>query len=362
MTEKDESLELIAAIDNVALECLESVRRALGIEAQHQPSESNHGLKREQSPSEKLRDEKYFIPKSQGEVKASFDEADPAFESLLNYLWQRHNFNLTGYQRRSLMRRLHLRMQLLQIERCSDYQDYLEREPQEFVELFNIIEINVTSFFRDASSWEKLAVDIIPQIVAAKSPEEPIRVWSAGCASGEEVYSLAIVLAEILGKEQYSSRVKIYGTDVDLEAINEAREGSYDSSKVFSLTEALLNKYFEQTENRYIFRPDLRHSITFGRHNMIEDAPMSQIDLLVCRNALIYFNIETQVRVLARFHFSLKDSGFLFLGKAEMVPTSTNLFAPVEMWRQFYTKVPRSNIHGRLLNKSLLRQRPKTKL
>jgi len=274
---------------------------------------------------------------------------NPMFEALLDYLRQSHGFDFTGYKISSLIRRVQHRMQMLQISSYSDYQDYLKAHPEEFADLFSTIEINFTGFFRDADAWEYVVNSIVPRIIAGKSESEPIRVWSAGCASGEETYTLAIVLAEALGVEQYKARVQIYSTDVDKDALQQARLGSYLSSKVADISPKLLEKYFEQDKDLYFFRSDLRRSIIFCHHNLIQDAPMSKIDLLVCRNVLIYFTIQAQTRVLARFHFGLKDSGFLFLGKSEMIVTHTNFFAPVDLRHRVFSKVPKSDLNKRLL-------------
>ena len=150
-------------------------------------------------------------------------------------------------------------------------------------------------------------------------PTQPLRVWSAGCASGEEAYTLAMVLAEMLGPTEFRDRVKIYATDVDEEALTQARQASYTEREVRGVPPELLERYFEPTGGRYVFRKDLRRSVIFGRNDLVQDAPISRIDLLVCRNTLMYFNAETQARILARFHFALADGGVLFLGKAEML-------------------------------------------
>lgn len=278
---------------------------------------------------------------------------NPTFEALMDYLRCSHGFDFTGYKRSSLVRRVQHRMQTIQIENYSDYGDYLKSNPQEFTQLFNTIEINFTSFFRNAPAWEYVSEAIIPQITAGKSSDEQIRIWSAGCASGEEIYTLAILLAEVLGVEQFQARVKIYGTDVDEEALNQARQGSYPSSEVADMPPTLLERYFEQLAQSYVFRKDFYNCIVFFRHDMIQDAPMPRIDLLVCRNVLIYFNIDAQTKALARFHFGLKDSGFLFLGTAEMLPTHTNFFTPVNLRQRVFTKIPKGDLNQRLLHKAL---------
>jgi len=280
-------------------------------------------------------------------------DTNPAFEVLLDYLRRNHGFDFTAYKRPSLMRRLQQRMQMLQISSYSPYNDYLKEHPEEFAHLFSTIEINVTSFFRDQSAWDYVSAEIIPRIIAAKSSNEPIRIWSAGCASGEETYTLAILMAEALGVEKFRERVRIYATDVDKDALNQAYHGSYLSSKVVGIPTTLRDQYFERVADRYVFRKDLRGSIIFCHHNLIQDAPMSGIDLLICRNVLIYFNTEAQTRVLMRFHFGLKDTGFLFLGKAEMLNTHTNLFTYLDLPQRVFTKVPKGHLNSHLLIQAL---------
>jgi two-component system CheB/CheR fusion protein len=267
----------------------------------------------------------------------------------LDYVKRSRGFDFTGYKRSSLMRRVSKRMQLVGIEGYSNYLDYLEVHPEEFSYLFNTLLINVTAFFRDRLAWEYLGNEIIPRIVARKEPNESIRVWSAGCASGEEAYTIAMLIAETIGIEQFRERVKIYATDVDEEALNQARQATYDARDLNGVLPHQVEMFFEQAENRHTFRKDLRRSVIFGRHDLIQDAPISKIDLLVCRNTLMYFNAETQSRILARFHFALRDSGFLFLGKAEMLLTHTKTFTPVDLKRRIFTKVPKLNLRDRLL-------------
>ncbi len=164
-------------------------------------------------------------------------------------------------------------------------------------------------------------------------------MWSAGCASGEETYSLAILLAEALGAETFRQRVKIYATDVDEDALNQARQAAYTDKDLRTVAADLRERYFEANGDRYVFRPDLRRSIIFGRHDLFQDAPISRLDLLVCRNTLMYFNAEAQHRILARFHFALNEDAYLFLGKAEMLLTHANLFSPVDLRHRIFLKV-----------------------
>jgi len=271
------------------------------------------------------------------------------FETLVEYLKNNRGFDFSGYKRSSLRRRVGKRMQSLLIERYGDYLDYLEVHPEEFIQLFNTILINVTGFFRDTASWELLADEVIPRLITGKQPHEPIRVWSAGCASGEEAYTLAMVLGEALGHESFRQRVKIYATDADEEALVQARQASYSARDLQPVSPELRSKYFEEVGQRFVFRPDLRRAVIFGRHDLIQDAPISRLDLLVCRNTLMYFNAETQARILARFHFALNDTGVIFLGKAEMLLTRANLFNPVHLKHRIFVKVSKPTLRDRLM-------------
>ena len=271
------------------------------------------------------------------------------FEALLEYLQRTRGFDFTGYKRPSLMRRVSRRMQMVGLQDFGDYLDYLEVHPEEFMQLFNTILINVTGFFRDQPAWEYLGREAIPRLLAGKGADEPIRTWSAGCASGEEAYTVAIVLAEALGLDAFRQRVKVYATDVDEEALTQARQANYPIRALQSLPPELREKYLEPVGGRYVFRPDLRRAVIFGRHDLVQDAPISHLDLLVCRNVLMYFNAETQTRILARFHFALNDSGILFLGKAELLLTHANLFSPIDLRWRIFGRVPRLSLRDRLI-------------
>ena len=269
--------------------------------------------------------------------------ADPHWVELLRYLHVARGFDFQGYKPATLTRRVRKRMDMLGIESYDAYQEYLELHQDEFRELFNTILINVTSFFRDQESWQALRTTAIAPMLAAKSDSEPIRVWSVGCASGEEAYSIAMVLAEEIGVDQFRERVKIYGTDVDEDALNVARHATYTDKQLENVSPELREKYFEQVDGLYAFRKDLRRQVIFGRHDLISDAPISRVDLLACRNTLMYFNAETQARILGRFHFALNDTGYLFLGRAETLMAQGQMFVPVDMKRRISRKRSRGS-------------------
>ncbi|MEA5574853.1 CheR family methyltransferase [Anabaena sp. UHCC 0451] len=276
-------------------------------------------------------------------------EKPPNFENLLIYIREHRGFDFTGYKRSTLIRRVTKRIQSLNIDNFGDYIDYLEVYPEEFHYLFNTILINVTDFFRDTAAWEYLGKKVIPNLIKGKKTGEQIRIWSAGCASGEEAYTLAILVAEALGAEDFRQRVKIYATDVDEEALNQSRQAIYSAKEVDAVPTELRDKYFELVGNNYIFRQDLRRCVIFGCHDLLQDAPISRLDLLVCRNTLMYFNSEVQGRIMTRFHFALNDTGYLFLGKAEMLLMYSNLFTPIDLKNRIFSKVSSKNVRERLL-------------
>ncbi|HEU4702252.1 MAG TPA: CheR family methyltransferase [Conexibacter sp.] len=280
--------------------------------------------------------------------EAAAADAEP-LELLLDYLKRSRGFDFTGYKRSSLERRIAKRMDAVEVGDYLAYVDHLEVHPEEFAYLFNTILINVTAFFRDPPAWDCLMNEVIPLLLERKGSEASLRVWCAGCASGEEAYSVAIALAEALGDQEFLRRVKIYATDVDEEALAAARAGSYTAKQVDGVPQALLERYFERTDQRFAFRKDLRRAVIFGRNDLVQDAPISRIDLLVCRNTLMYFNAETQAKILRRFNFGLSPEGFLFLGKSEMLITHADLFTPVNLKRRVFAKVSKPTLRDRLL-------------
>ena len=263
---------------------------------------------------------------------------------LLEFVKERRGFDFTGYKRSSIERRVAKRMGEVGVESYEAYIDYLELHADEFANLFNTILINVTSFFRDEPAWEYLAEEVLPGLVAARPPDAPLRVWVPGCASGEEAYTVAMVLARVLGDEVFRERVKIYATDADEEALDEGRHAAYLPRQVEPVPQEALERFFERIDQRYVFRKDLRRCVIFGRNDLVQDAPISHLDLLVCRNTLMYFMAETQSQILRRFHFALDDDGVLMLGKSEMLITRSELFTPVDLKRRVFRKVPRATM------------------
>jgi len=277
-------------------------------------------------------------------------ESVEPLEVLLEHLKRERGFDFTGYKRSSLQRRIAKRMEAVGVAGPLEYVEHLELNPTEYDELFDTILINVTTFLRDPAAWRFLQDEILPQMLADIAPEAPIRVWSAGCASGEEAYTLALVLAEALGEDAFNRRVKVYATDVDVGALATARAATYPRKSLDNLPPEWRERYFERVDNRYTFRSDLRRTVIFGRNDLVQDAPISRIDLLVCRNVLMYLNAETQAGVLARFHFALRPTGRLFLGQSEMLITHSQLFTPVSLRERVFVRVGAGSLRERLLS------------
>ncbi len=272
---------------------------------------------------------------------------DAGVERVLSYLREARLFDFTGYKRGTLARRISRRMQQVQVEDYDSYVDYLEVHPEEFEQVFNTLLINVSSFFRDPEAWEALRTAAVPDIVARRGGS-PIRVWSAGCSTGQEAYTAVMLLAEEIGSEAVKERVKVYATDLDAEALDRARQAEYSAREVESVPDGLLEKYFRPNGRNFTFSPELRRSVIFGRHDLLQDAPISRTDLLICRNTLMYFNAETQEQLMHRLHFSVVDQGFLFLGKVEMY-SQTELFQAVDARHRIFRKINQTSLRSRLL-------------
>ena len=260
-------------------------------------------------------------------------------EALLEYLYERRNFDFRGYKRASLSRRIFKRMQMINVDDYQRYMEILEANPGEFAELFNTILINVTSFMRDRDAWDALINRVVPAIVDSKGPEEPVRIWSAGCATGEEAYSLAVLFADAMGEDRFRRLVKIYATDADNDALSVARHGRYRESDLMSNFGAEFTARFFEKDGEYAtFRGDLRRALIFGRHDLVQDPPISRIDLVTCRNTLMYFTSDVQGKILANFHFALNPGGYLFLGKSEALVTRTQMFQVVDLRQHIMRK------------------------
>jgi two-component system, chemotaxis family, CheB/CheR fusion protein len=254
---------------------------------------------------------------------------------LLQELAELREFDFRGYKRATMERRFRKRMFELDQGSYAEYAAYIRNTPEEINELLNTILINVTEFFRDPPAWEILRQDILPPIVEQLKSGSTFRVWSAGCASGEEAYSIAIILMELFGEEISDFDVKIYATDIDEQELAVARRAEYSAEALRRVRPEWREKYFQGTGPVRV-RRDIRRMVIFGRSNLAQDAPISHVNLLICRNLLIYFDSSLQKQILQRLHYALEPSGILFLGKSESQLTNSRQFRRLNgRWRIF---------------------------
>jgi two-component system CheB/CheR fusion protein len=247
-----------------------------------------------------------------------------------------HDFSL--YKKSTILRRLERRMRMHQLTGVDQYVEYLQGNPQEVQTLFKELLIGVTKFFRDYPAFEILEKQLLPDLAGRKKKNEPLRIWIAGCSTGEEVYSLAILVQECLEQLKLRNVVKVqmFATDLDPEAIRKARYGIYADNVANDISAERLERWFVQKDSTYQVVQEIREMIIFAEHNLIKDASFTNLDLLCCRNVLIYFTAELQRKLLPVFHYTLREGGVLFLGPSETISGFDDLFTPVDSkWKLF---------------------------
>jgi two-component system, chemotaxis family, CheB/CheR fusion protein len=269
---------------------------------------------------------------------------DLSLTEIVQELAARCALDLRGYKHGTLQRRLRKRMQRLSVSSYSDYLDFIRRTPGEAGELLNTVLINVTEFFRDPPAWEALGASVLPALLARLHPGDMFRVWCPACASGEEPYSVAILLAEHFGKRLPEQEIKIYATDIDEEALNLARRGEYPRERLLRVRPQWREKYFTGSGRTARIVREVRKMVIFGRSNVLTDAPISHCSLVVCRNLLIYFDTPSQREIMKRLHYALDPDGVLFLGKAESKLSDSQVFQSINArWRIFRKLAPGQN-------------------
>lgn len=255
-----------------------------------------------------------------------FDQDQTLFQAMVARLGQRVNLNLSGYKSRSQYRRIRRRMAINELESLSDYEALLEHSEEERQALMRDLFIQVTAFFRDPDAFDLLRAELQEKLSSLPNGAE-FRVWVAGCATGEEAYSIAILISDVLDSAGRHLPWRVFATDILASAIETARAGVYSKDKLESLSEAQREKWFVATDDGFRVRPDLREQVVFSVHNVVKDPPFSNLDLIVCRNVLIYFAADFQTIVFSQFAHSLKLGGMLFLGQAESVTDYDTVFS-----------------------------------
>ncbi len=272
---------------------------------------------------------------------------DVTLKELVNKLAEERGLDLRVYKPTTLERRVQKRMQQVGIGTYPEYLEKIRSEPREINELLNVVLINVTEFFRDPQAWEIIQTAAIPKLFARLKPGDTFRAWSAGCASGEEAYSLALVIADHLGPRLTDYDIKIYATDIDEEALQIARHGEYPADRLRLIRPEWRERYFQGTSKLRIIR-EVRRMVIFGRSNLVSDAPISHCNLIVCRNVLIYMGTAAQKQVFTRLHYVLEPDGVLFLGKAESRLSESELFRPLNSRWRIFQRIDRESREPRL--------------
>ncbi|MBE0485467.1 chemotaxis protein CheB [Marinobacter sp.] len=285
------------------------------------------------------------------QTQTSITRLDPILRLLRQHT--RHDFSL--YKPTTLNRRVERRMAIHNISDLTDYSRFLSNNSQEVQLLFRELLIGVTQFFRDPDTWDYLITQGLPELLASHSPDQPLRAWVAGCSTGEEAYSLAIAFSEAMENchPGHDLNLQIFASDISPEAITIARRGCYPLSIQNTISEARLVRFFIKHDNHYQIRPAIRDKVLFARHDVILDPPFTKLDLIACRNLLIYFDLTLQRRILPLFHYSLRPGGMLLLGSSETVGRLNHLFEPLQPKMRLYrSKHYQSSRHSDFLLKS----------
>jgi two-component system, chemotaxis family, CheB/CheR fusion protein len=277
------------------------------------------------------------------EEKQGYDEvlaaAATSLSRIADILRNKTGNDFHGYKQNTFLRRVQRRMQVVRIDEIAAYVDFLRNDKDEIQHLFNDLLIGVTEFFRDKREFEMLATEVIPKIFAGKSAGQQVRVWVLGCATGEEAYSIGILLREHMARLDSVPQVQIFATDIDGRALATARVGRYRTNIEDDMPPERLARWFVREGDTYCVVKELREMCIFSQHNVIKDAPFSKLDLISCRNLLIYLNAELQNRVIPLFHFALLPDRFLFLGNSENVTRHPKLFAPVDRRARIFKRL-----------------------
>ena len=266
------------------------------------------------------------------------------YEKIFMFLRNRTGNDFSLYKQSTIQRRISRRMMVNRIESLKDYIHFLNSHPMEVDALFQDILINVTEFFRDPDSFEALKKSIFPAIFQGRDAELPVRIWVPGCSTGEEVYSIIISLLEYLGENVSRTKIQVFASDIDEQAIEKARAGIYPETITSNVSAERLRRFFNKVSKGYQINKRVRDLCVFATQNITKDPPFSHLDLAVCRNLLIYMSNLLQRKVLQTLHYSLNSGGILFLGNCETIGSSADIFSPVDNENKFYVKkdVPRN--------------------
>jgi len=275
--------------------------------------------------------------RSTSEGVATTEKSSEILTQILTLLNLRAKYDFRPYRKPMVLRRILRRMGIVQIDTMPEYLEFLQKQPEEITSLYKDLLISVTAFFRDPDAYRILEQEIIPTMIERHKSDLPLRVWVAGCATGEEAYSIAMLLWEAMEAAKLSVKIQLFASDIDADAIEVARAGIYPASIAGDVSPDRLRKFFVLLGNQhYQISKELRELVVFSNQNLIGDAPFSKLDLISCRNLMIYLEPEMQSNVLSLFHFALVAGGYLFLGPSETTGRSSELFETIsKKWRLF---------------------------
>ena len=263
-------------------------------------------------------------------------EAETSLASILRLMTQKTSTDFTQYKPSTVGRRINKRQETLGLRSLDEYHNYIEQNPEELDRLFQTVLIGVTEFFRDPAVFQALESHL-RTMLAHKQPGDNVRIWSVGCASGEEAYSLVFLLLDLMGKQANDYSLQVFATDIDEQALSQGRRGLYSEEQVKNVSKAQLEKYFQRVEQGYEVNKAVRQHLLFSRHDITVDPPFVQLDLIACRNLLIYFSTALQQRIIPIFHYGLRQEGLLLLGKSENI-TQPHLFSTEETKHKLFQK------------------------
>lgn len=272
------------------------------------------------------------------EFAFEFDNNNPDLKNIIQHLHKKKNVDFSHYKMNTIKRRILRRMLINKSKTLKQYGELLATNTAEEDLLYQDLLINVTSFFRDTDAFLLLKSTILPKLIKSKEAGETLRIWVAACATGEEVYSIAMLLLEIREETKTDIPFQIFASDLSTEAISAARIGEYSAAQVAGVSPERLEHFFTKSKNKYRIVKSLRDVCVFAHHNILRDPPFSRIDFISCRNMLIYLDITAQKKVMSTFHYALNDGGCLMLGKSETIGTSAQLFTIIDKKYKFYTR------------------------
>jgi two-component system CheB/CheR fusion protein len=303
-------------------------------------------------PVEKMPEElqayvRHYYPKKPGKILYLGDTSLTAVQKILAILRTRTGHDFSHYKKTTILRRIERRMSIHQVADAAAYLQYIQEHPEEIQVLFKELLIRVTSFFRDPEAFTILQKKMLPDLIGKTTEADTVRVWVPGCGTGEEAYSIAVLLRECMEEAKSACKVQIFGTDIDEDSIAQARTGLYPANISLDVSAQRLKRYFVREETGFRIRSEIREWMVFAVQNVISDAPFTKLDLVSCRNLMIYLDLELQGKIIPMFHYSLRPGGVLFLGSSETVGTFGDLFSTLDRkWKIFRRTEATSPYHA----------------